>query len=221
MIGSAPPPHQIIGTTSIAPTGPIITCLLHTCIAILIHSVWISCVVRMRVVLDIDSVLIYSGLSLDYHWIITGLSLDYHWIITINLTSLACLSYYCVLLQVCIKCPDVIICHDKYIYMCVVHIVWKQLNLTHVLIQSSTSTYWILYPDVCMQSPTLRPCPTRYVLSGTLVHFEFGQVDSNVLQYIYRKMPQFACKIFFVSFTNISIIVADFLCGQVSSYDVC
>ena len=42
------------------------------------------------------------------------------------------------------------------------------------------------------------------------------------VQYIYRKMPQFAYNVFFgVSFTD--IIVADFLCGQVSvsSYDVC
>ena len=40
--------------------------------------------------------------------------------------------------------------------------------------------------------------------------------------YIYRKMPQFARTVFceHVSFTDIAIIVIDFLCGQVSSYDV-
>ena len=46
------------------------------------------------------------------------------------------------------------------------------------------------------------------------------------IQYIYRKMPQFASTFFsqcvfceHVSFTDISIIIADFLC-QESSHDV-
>ena len=82
---------------------------------------------------------------------------------------------------------------------------WSILTVIH------NSTYY---------SKRIKKCANYTSMHILIIYwFNFGLLLTTVQ---YRKMPQFARLIFceHVSFTDMSIIVIDFLCEQVSSYDV-